>query len=181
MTDSHGDISRAVINTAIAERQRFNSGRSQLSAVITLLVLAGIGGLLALTVGSAHSNGVPTCDGHTMTQDDVCNVIDTRGGGGSFTYDQMADRDKSKDTFWQFAGWGLAGVCVVLVVPVAARLDPSKRWGRPVAARCPRCGEQTLEERLTTHSVMHGRTTRSYRGVVTLCVPNCGYAVVRRP
>jgi ribosomal protein L32 len=170
-----------VINTAIAERQRLDSGRSQLSAVVTLLVLAGVGVLLALTIGAAHSNGVPTCDGRPMTQDDVCSVIDTHSGGGTFGYDQMADRDKSKDTFWRVAGWGLAGVCAVLVVPVAAHLDPSKQWGQPVATRCPRCGEQTLRERLTTHSVMHGRTTRSYRGIATLCVSNCGYAVVRRP
>lgn len=181
MTESYHDISQAVINTAIAERQRLSSGRSQLSAVLGLLVLAGIGLVIALTAGAAHSHGVPTCNGRPMGQTDVCMVIDSQGGGGTFDYDQMLQRDKSKGTGLKIVGWSLVGVGVVLIVPVAASLDPSKRWGRTVEAKCPRCGEQTLQERLTTHSVTRGRTTRSYRGVVMLCVPSCGYTAIRQP
>lgn len=173
------DTTQAVINTAIAQRQRLGSGRSQATAMVTLLILAGIGLILALTVGSAHADGVPTCNGQPMSQNDVCEVISTNGGG-SFTYQQMLDRDRSKDTVWKVIGWGLAGTCVLLVVPIARSLSPSKPWGQPVEAACPRCGAQTLRERLTTHSVTRGRTTHSYRGIVTLCIPDCGYATIRR-
>jgi len=172
---------QALINTAIAQRQRLSSGRSQATAVITLLVLAGIGLLLALVVGSVHAGGVPTCDGKPMGQDDMCQVFDSRGGGGTFTYQQMLDRDQSKDTVWRVIGWGLTGTCVLLIVPVARQLSPSKPWGRPVDTACPRCGARALRERLTTQSVTRGRTTHSYRGIVTLCSPDCGYAITRRP
>jgi hypothetical protein len=181
VAQTHVDTTRAVINTAIAQRQRLGSGRSQAIAVVTLLVLTGIGLLLALAVGSAHANGIPTCNGQPMAQGDVCEVFDSRGGGGTFTYQQMLDREQSKDTVWRVIGWGLAGTGVLLIVPIARSLNPSKPWGQPVDAACPRCGELALRERLTTHSVTRGRTTYSHRGIVTLCTPDCGYATARHP
>jgi hypothetical protein len=181
MTQPHNAASQAVINTAIAQRQRLESGRSQVAAIVTLLALVGIGLLLALTAGTAHSSGVPTCDGQSMSQDQVCDVFDSRGGGGTFTYQQMLDRERSKDTVWQIIGWGMAGTCVLLIVPIAVRLDPSKHWGQPVDTACPRCGKRTLQEQLTEHSIIRGRTTYSYRGIVTLCTVECGYTIIRRP
>jgi hypothetical protein len=60
-----------------------------------------------------------------------------KGGGGTFDFDQMLQRDKSKDTGQKIVGWSLVGVGVVLVVPVAASLDPSKRWGADGRGQVP--------------------------------------------
>lgn len=179
MAQSLSGTPQAVINTAVAQRRRLLSGRSRTTAVVALLVLIGLGLLLALVVGSA--NAVPTCNDQPMAQDDVCDVIASDGSGGTFTYQQMLDREDSQDTVWRVIGWGLTGGCLLLIVPAVRRLDPSKPWGRPVGTACPRCSKRTLQERLTTHRVTHGRTTHSYRGIVTLCTVDCGYATVRHP
>jgi len=180
MVVTHGDKSQAIIDTAIKQRERLRSGRSQTAAVLTLLGLASVGLLLALVVGSAHANGVPTCNSQPMSQTDVCDVFASNGGGGTFTYQQMLDRESAEDTHWQVIGWVMTVVCLLLIVPVVGNLSPSKPWGQPVTAACPRCGRQTTQERLTTHTIRRGRTTYSYTGKVTLCTPECGYATVRR-
>lgn len=181
MAEPDRTTSQAVIVTAIKQREQQASGQSRTTAVLVLLGLAGVGLLLALVVGSAHANGVPTCNGQTMSQTDVCAVFSSNGDGGNFTYQQMLDRDSSHDTRWRVIGWGLTVVSLLVIMPVAGSLDPTKPWGRSVGIACPRCGEKTtLQEKLTAHSVTRGRTTYTYKGMVTLCTPECGYASVRR-
>ncbi len=149
--------------------------------MITLLVLGGIGLLLALTIGLRNPNAVPTCDGQPMGQRDTCHIYSSGGGSGSYTYGQMVDRQKSPYTMWRVIGLSDAGVCVLLVVPVARTMNPTKPWGRPLDRSCPRCGRNTLQERKTPHRISPGGATHSHTGIVTLCTPECGYATVRQP
>jgi hypothetical protein len=128
-----GITSQAVIDTAVAQRERLRSGRSRTDGVTMLLVPVGLGLYFALVVG------------------------------------------------WQMVGWVLVGLCVLLIIPMAVKLDPAKPWGRPLDAVCPRCRQRNLRERRTKYSVTRGRITRTYTGIVTLCTADCGYRAVRQP
>ncbi|MDC0769252.1 hypothetical protein [Streptomyces sp. HD] len=167
----------ALINKARDERERRRSGRSRMSALIASAVVGGIGLLLALTVGGDPKEP-PACDDQTMTRGDTC-VISSRGGSGSYSYEEMIDRRESSDAVWRGIGVGLAGICPVLLVIAMVGLDPSTPWGAPVAGPCPRCGKPNRREKKTTYSVSQGRTTSYYTGIVTLCA--CGFGAVRRP
>ena len=147
-----------------------------MSALIASAVVGGIGLLLALTVGG-DPNEPPTCDDQTMTRGDTC-VISSRGGSGSYSYEEMTDRRESSDAVWRGIGFGLAGLCPVLMVIAVVRLDPSTPWGAQIAGPCPRCGKPNRREKVTTYSESQGRTTWSYTGIVTLCT--CGFSAVRR-
>jgi hypothetical protein len=171
-------MTNALVARARGERERRSSGRSRATALFALAVVGGIGLLLALTVGGAP-NEPPTCDDKTMTRGDVCVIYSNRGGGGSFSYEEMVDRRESSNTVMRRIGFGVAGLCAVLMIPVATRLAPSTPWGTPVAGPCPRCGKPNRREKKTTYSTSQGRTTYSYTGVVTLCT--CGFSAVRRP
>jgi hypothetical protein len=171
------DKTQAMVNKARCERERLRTGRSRVTALVTLAVLGGIGLLLALAIGG-DSNAAPTCDDETMTRDDVC-VSYSSGGGGTYSYEEMIDRRESSNTVIQGIGFGLAILCAVLMIPAAVRLDPSTPWGTPVAGPCPRCGKTNLREKKTTHSVSQGRTTFHYTGIVALCT--CDFTSVRRP
>ncbi|MFJ1872120.1 hypothetical protein ACWGKK_18565 [Streptomyces chartreusis] len=177
MNGASGSMTNALIDKARAERERRRSGRSRTTALMVLAVLGGIGLLLALTVGG-DPNEPPTCDDRTMTRGDVCMIYSSGGGGGSFSYDEMVDRRESSDSVLRGIGFGLTGLCAVLMIPAATRLDPATPWGDPVTGPCPRCGKPNRRERKTTHSVTQGRTTSYYTGIVTLCT--CGYSEVRR-
>ncbi|MFD7091031.1 hypothetical protein ACFV94_24990 [Streptomyces sp. NPDC059896] len=174
-----GDMTNALIDKARAERERRRSGRSRMSALVTLAVVGGIGLLLALTVGG-DPDEAPTCDDKTMTRDDVCVIYSSGGGGGSFSYEEMTGRRESGNTVLRGIGFGLAGLCAVLMIPAAERLDPSRPWGAPVTGPCPRCGMTNRREKKTTHSVSQGGTTYHCTGIVTLCA-DCGFSAVRRP
>ncbi|PVE10014.1 hypothetical protein OIE62_03045 [Streptomyces scopuliridis] len=175
--DNNG--TQAMVEKAKGERERLETGRSRVSALVTLAVVGGIALLLALVVGG-DPNEAPSCDDRTMTRDDVC-VIYSSGGGGSYSYQEMIDRRESGDTVKRGIGFGFAGLCAVLMIPAAMRLDPSTPWGTKAAGPCPRCGGTNLREKKTTHSVSQGRTTYQYTGVVTLCTPACGFSSCRRP
>jgi hypothetical protein len=127
-----GVTSQAVIDSAVAQRERLRSGRSRTDGVTMLLVLAGLGLYLAMVAG------------------------------------------------WQMIGWGLVGLCVLLILPTAVKLSPSRPWGRPLDTVCPRCHQSNLQERRTKYSVTRGRITRTYTGMVTLCTADCGHSSVRR-
>ncbi len=116
-----------------------------------------------------------------MSHGDTCEVISTDGGGGDYTYQQMIDRRDSGDHARKVVGFCLAGLAVLLVVPVTRALDPSKPWGTPVGYACPRCGQENLREKRVTYARHRGRTTYHYTRIVTLCVAGCGFASSRRP
>lgn len=171
---------QGIVETAMRGRARLHSGRSRRSALVTLAVLGGTGLLLAVLAAGGGPDAAPTCDGRTMTRGDVC-VVDPDSGGGTYTYRQMIDRRESRHVVWSVLGYGLAGLCVVLMIPVAKWLDPATPWGARTTARCPRCGGTTLREKTTTRSTSRGRTAHHYTAVVTLCTPACGFAALRRP
>ncbi|WP_189108888.1 hypothetical protein [Streptomyces camponoticapitis] len=172
-------MANTLIDKARAERERRRSGRSRMTALIGLVAAGGLGLLLALTVGG-DPNEAPTCDGETMKRDDTCLIISSRGGGGSFSYEEMADRRESGNSAARGIGFGLAGLCAVLIVPTALRLEPSRPWGVPAAGPCGMCGNTNLREKKTTHSVSQGQMTYSCTGVVALC-DLCGSSSVRQP
>ncbi|TXS40613.1 hypothetical protein EAO75_37395 [Streptomyces sp. uw30] len=178
MSTPGSNMTNVLIGKARADRERRRSGRSRITALTALAVVGGIGLLLALTVGG-DPNEPPTCDDKTMARGDTCVIYSNRGGGGSFSYEEMVDRSESSDSVLRGIGFGLAGLCAVLMVPVAIRLDPATPWGDPVSGPCPRCGKPNRRERKTTHSVSQGRTTAYWTGIVTLCT--CGFGDVRRP
>ena len=171
----------AVIQTAIQQRRRLESGQSRILALLTLALVGGFGLLLALVLTAGNPNAAPTCDGQTMSLGDTCEVISTNGGGGDYTYQQMIDRRDSNHHVWKVVGFCLAGLAVLLVIPVARALDPSKPWGTPVGHACPRCGQKNLREKRVTHSRSRGRMTYHSTGIVTLCDAGCDFASSRRP
>lgn len=171
----------AVIQKAIRQRRRLESGQSRILALLTLALAGGFGLLLALVLTAGNPNAAPTCDGQTMSPGDTCVVISTNGGGGDYTYQQMIDQRDSSNHAWRVVGFCLAGLAVLLVIPVARALDPSKPWGTPVSYACPRCRQQNLREKRVTYSRHRGRTTHHYTGIVTLCAPGCDFTSSRRP
>ncbi|MFJ9692441.1 hypothetical protein [Kitasatospora sp. NPDC101183] len=180
MAGNDGNMAQTVIDTAIKQRLRRSTGRSRTSTVVVLGAIAVIGLFVALVIGSPDPDTPPTCDGTTMTHRNVCRIISSRGGGGSFTYSEMIDRRESSKEIWRYVGFGTAGLMLVSMVVAFGKLDPKRPWGKPVAAGCPRCHQPTLREQVAVHSVSHGRTTHRYSGIVTLCTPVCGFATIRQ-
>ena len=170
----------AVIQTAIRQRKRRESGQSRIIGLLTLVVMGGFGLLLALMITAGKPNAAPTCDGQTMAPGDTCQFISSNGGAGDYSYRQMIDRRDSIVRDWKIVGFCLAGLAVLLLVPVARALDPSEPWGAPVGYACPRCGKTDLREKRITHT-RRGRTTHRYTGIVTLCAGGCDYVSCRRP
>lgn len=91
-----------------------------------------------------------------------------------------APNGESGSTAIRAIGFGLAGLCAVLMIPAAVRLDPYRPWGAPAAGPCPGCGGTNLREKRITHSFSQGRTTHHYTGVVALCT-TCGRGSARCP
>lgn len=170
-----------VIQQAVRQRQRLQCGQSRILALLALTLIGGFGLLLALVLTSGNPNAAPTCDGQIMSPGDTCEVFSAAGGGGDYTYQQMIDRRDSDSHEWKTAGFCLAVLAVLLVVPVARALDPSKPWGTPVGYACPNCGQQNLREKEVTYARHRGRTTYQYTGVVTLCAAGCDFASSRHP
>ncbi|MFE4359492.1 hypothetical protein ACFU7Z_21115 [Kitasatospora sp. NPDC057518] len=175
-----GNMAQAVIDTAYNERKRLHTGRSRTVAVVLFGLLIALGFFLALVVGKADPDTPPTCDGKTMTRHSECRIWSSRGGGGTYSYDEMIDRRESGNGVWRVVGFGGAGVAAVLMVVSIAKLNPNRPWGQPVGAACPRCRELNLREKHTVHSVTRGRTTHRYSGIVTLCTPACGFSAIRQ-
>ncbi len=171
----------AVIQQAVSQRQRLQSGQSRMLALLTLTLMAGLGLVSALLLARGSPNAAPTCNGQTMSRGDTCEVISSDGGGGTYTYQQMIDRRDSGDQAWKVVGFCLAGLAVLVVVPVTRALDPSKPWGTPVGYACPRCGQENLREKRVTYARHRGRTTYHYTRIVALCGAGCGFASSRRP
>ncbi|MER6302434.1 hypothetical protein ABT247_23160 [Kitasatospora sp. NPDC001539] len=174
------NMAHAVIETAVKERTRLQTGRSRTTTLVVLGFFAALGLFLALVVGKSDPTSAPTCDGQTMTRDSECRIWSNHGGGGTYSYDEMIDRRESSNGVWRVVGFGGAGLAVVGMVVAATRLDPKRPWGKPVAEACPRCHQPTLREKLTVHSISRGRTTYRYSGIVTLCTPVCGFSAVRQ-
>ncbi|MFH9347644.1 hypothetical protein [Kitasatospora sp. NPDC017646] len=174
------NMAHAVIETAVKERTRLHTGRSRTTAIVVLVLLAGLGLFLALVVGKTDPTSAPTCDGKTMTRSDECRIWSNRGGGGTFGYQEMIDRRESGKGVWQVVGFVATGLSVVLMGVAATKLNPARPWGKPVTAVCPRCHQPTLREKLTVHTISRGRTNYRYSGIVTLCTPVCGFSAVRQ-
>ncbi|WP_031066484.1 hypothetical protein [Streptomyces sp. NRRL WC-3742] len=172
-------MTQTVIDLAVKQRDHRNSGRSRVTTIIVLGVIAAVGLFVALVIGSPDPDTPPTCDGKTMTHQNVCRII-SRSGGGSYSYSEMIDRRESSSEVWRYIGFGTAGLMVVFMGVAYTKLDPKRPWGKPIEAACPRCHQPTLRENLTVHSVTHGRTTHRYSGIVTLCNPVCGFATIRQ-
>ena len=56
----------AVIQKAIRQRRRLESGQNRILALLTLALAGGFGLLLALVLTAGNPNAAPTCDGQTM-------------------------------------------------------------------------------------------------------------------
>jgi hypothetical protein len=170
-----------VIQKAIRERRRLERGQSRIPALLTLALVGGSGLLPALVLTAGNPNAAPNCNGQTMSPENTCQVISTDGGGGDYTYQQMIGQRDSRDLAWKVVGFCLAGLAVLLVVPVARALDPSKPWGTRVSRVCPRCRQKNLSEKRVTYSRYRGRMTYHCTGMVTLCAAGCGFVSSRRP
>lgn len=166
-----GSTTNALVNKARGQCDRRKNGRSRVRALVTLAVVGGIALLLALVIGG-NANAAPVCDGKTMTRDDVCVVYGR--GAGTYSYEGMIGQRETAFSVMRGIGFGLAGLCAVLMIPAAVRLAPSRPWGTPAGGPCTRCRRGDLRKKRTTHSVSQGRTTYHYAGVVTLCT-FCGF------
>jgi hypothetical protein len=61
-------------------------------------------------------------------------------------------------------------------LPGAVELSPLAPWGDAVPGACSRCGQRRLRKDSVLHWTAPGSGQRSVRGVVTLCLADCGYA-----
>jgi hypothetical protein len=64
-------------------------------------------------------------------------------------------------------------------LPGAVELSPLAPWGDAVPGGCPRCGQRRLRKGEVLHWTAPGSGQRSVRGVVTVCIADCGHASVQ--
>lgn len=172
-----------VINSAVRQRERKETGAALLAGMISLLVLgaAGILFVFVFGAGAPNDNSAPTCSSSTMSPGDECNEYTNGSLTGTYSYQDMLDRQQNGNPGMRIFGWILVGLAAVLIIPVYRANDPAAPWGTAVTTPCPRCGQTDLREERTSVSSQRGRTQRTTTGVVTLCTPECGYSAIRRP
>ncbi|MCX4746207.1 hypothetical protein OG455_11840 [Kitasatospora sp. NBC_01287] len=164
------------------QREWRSSGKSRTGAIVFLLVLVAIGiGLIFAGQGHPNDNSAPTCDGKTMSTSDICDEYTNGALTSSSSYQDLLDQQHNGQPGEIVFGGVLIGVAVLLSIPLLRAYSPSRPWGKPIGFLCPQCGGPNLREASMSRSTTKGRTKTTYRGVVTLCSPACGFSAVRRP
>jgi hypothetical protein len=182
MTTHAADKSPELISAAVKERESRRSGKSRIRALISAAILVGLSAItIVFLYPGDHSGAAPVCDGRTMSPGDICDQYVNGSLAHSYTYQQMlAHQQASHPLALVFGTVGLAAAVLVLVLAFT-RLGPGRPWGKARADSCPQCQQPALREKPMAHMETHGRTRTTWRGIVTLCTPECGFAAVRRP
>jgi hypothetical protein len=71
----------------------------------------------------------------------------------------------------------IAGPGVKLVL---SDLNPARPWGKARPENCPQCHQPSLREKEMTRVEYHGSVTTTWRGIVTLCRPDCEFTSIRK-
>jgi hypothetical protein len=182
MTTQAADKSPELIRAAIKERESRRSGKSRIRAVISAVILVGLSAItIFFLYPGDHSGSAPVCDGHAMSPGDICDQYANGSLAHSYTYQQMLAHQQASHPLALV--FGIVGLAAAVFVAVFAftRLGPGRPWGKARADGCPRCGQPSLREKLMAHMETRGRTRTTWRGIVTLCAPECGFAAVRQP
>jgi hypothetical protein len=179
MASGSAYISQAILETAIGKRERQRDGRARRNGIIWSVVLA-VAGLILVLLGVLHGNGAPTCGGAPMQSGDTCQISANDGSSGNYTYQQMQQQQASSAGGEELAGWVFVAAGGLLVVHVLRKRSPSKPWGKPLDTECPRCHKPDLQERRTSRRITTNGVGRKYKGLVTLCTPECGFVAVTR-
>ena len=182
MTMQAADKSPELIRAAIKERESRRSGKSRIRAIISAVNLVGLSAITIIFLYPGdHSGSAPVCGGRTMSPGDICDQYVNGSLAHSYTYPQMLAHQQASHPLALV--FGIAGLVAAVIVVVLAfsRLGPGRPWGKARADGCPRCGQPALREKLMVHTETHGRTRTTWRAIVTLCAPECGFATVRQP
>jgi len=182
MTTQTTDKSRELIRKAIKERESRRSGKSRIRAILSAVILAGLA-LIAILFfyPGDHSGSAPVCDGRTMSPGDICDQYVNGSLAHSYTYQQMLQHQQASHPVALVLGIIAIAAAAIVVVLAFTRLGPRRPWGRERTDSCPQCGHPALSEKLMVHTETRGRTRTTWRGIVTLCTPGCGFATVRQP
>jgi hypothetical protein len=176
------DKSRELIRRAISDRQSRRSGKSRVRALISAAILTVLGVLsVVFLYPGDHSGSAPLCDGRTMSPGDICNEFANGSLAHSYTYQQMLAHQQASNPFALVLAIIAILAAILAVVLAFTRLSPGRPWGKPGAGSCPQCGQAGLREKLTVLVESRGRTRTTWRGIVTLCTPECGFTTVRQP
>lgn len=171
-----------LIRKAIRERESRRSGRSRVVGVVVLLALVVFGLVMIIGVFPAHPNdtSAPTCDGATMSPQDVCDEFVNGIMSGSSTYQDMVHQQQESHPAALVVGIVALGIAALAVRPVVRWLDPNLPWGEARPELCPQCHEPNLREKEMTRTERRGRVNTTWRGVVILCTPGCGFSTIRK-
>ena len=182
MTTQTADKTPELIRAAISERQARRSGKSRARAIISAVILTGLSAIAVIFLYPGdHSGSAPLCDGAAMSPGDICNQFVNGSLAHSYTYQQMLARQQASDPLALVLGIIAILAGVIVIVLAFTRFSPGRPWGKPGAGNCSRCGQPSLREKLTVLTESRGRTRTTWRGIVTLCAPECGFATVRQP
>jgi hypothetical protein len=182
MTTQTADKTPELIRAAISERQARRSGKSRARAIISAVILTGLSAIAVIFLYPGdHSGSAPLCDGAAMSPGDICNQFVNGSLAHSYSYQQMLARQQASHPLALVFGIiGLAAAVLVLALAFT-RLSPGRPWGKARPGNCPQCQQPALREKLMVHIETRGRTRTTWRGIVTLCTPECGLATVRQP
>ena len=182
MTIQTADKSQELIRKAIKERESRRSGKSRTRAILSAVILMGLASIAIFAIYPGdHSGSAPVCDGAAMSPGDICHEFVNGSLAHSYTYQQMLAHQQANHPFALVLG--IIGIIAAVFVVVFAftRLGPRSHWGKARTGSCPQCQQPALREKLMVHMESHGRTRTTWRGIVTLCTPECGFAAVRQP
>jgi hypothetical protein len=176
------DKSQELIRRAIKERESRRTGKSRIEAIITAVIFAGLSAILIVFLHPGdHSGSAPVCDGRTMSPGDICDQYVNGSLAHSYNYQQMLAQQQASHPFALVFGIIILAAAVAILVQAFTRYRPGRPWGAAHEGACPRCGQPGLREKLTVRTQSRGRTRTTWRGIVTLCTPECGFATVRQP
>jgi heme A synthase len=122
-----------------AQASKTREQLAQAAGALAAIGFAAAGPLLILTgLNAMHSTAAPVCDGQTMHPGDVCDIISTGGGGGSFSYQQMIARHQASGHSHLILGIILTLIDVLLLALVIRTAQRKRSASRPPATATTR-------------------------------------------
>lgn len=115
-----------------AQASKAREQLAQAAGALAAIGFAMAGPVLILTgLNGMHSTAAPICQGQTMQPGDVCDIISTRGGGGSFSYQQMIARHQASSHSHFILGIILTLIDVLLLALVIRTVQRKRSASRP--------------------------------------------------
>jgi hypothetical protein len=138
VSTSRGQVSIRV-RVMSAQASKAHEQLTQAAGALAAIGFAMAGPLLILTgLNAMHSTAAPICQGQTMQPGDVCDIISTGGGSGSFNYQQMIAQHQASGHGHLILGIILTLIDVLLLallIRVAQRKRSASRPPDPATTR----------------------------------------------